>query len=80
MTLKVEKKKHRRKQEKPQKAEELVNVKKEESTEKENSTEECDDFSNDPNVDLSTNSNDSDYDPYSDESRRLRYQTTLDYD
>ena len=71
--MKVEKKKDRRKQEKPQKSEELVHEKEEEITENENSTDECDDdFSSDPNFDLSTFTNDSEYDPHSDEPRRLR--------
>ena len=71
--MKVEKKKDRRKQDKPQKSEELVPHNEEEITENENSTDECDDdFSSDPNFDLSTFTNDSEYDPYSDEPRRLR--------
>ena len=67
----MEKKKDRRKQDKPQKSEDPVQEVQENEIE-ENLKEEADDFSNDPDFDQSAFMNDDEYDPYSDEPRRLR--------
>ena len=75
LTLKLEKKKDRRKQNKPQRAEDVRQEIEKDIKVNESIKEEYDDenFTNDLNFDKTAIMNDTEYDPYDDQSRKLRY-------